>query len=56
MEKSKVIEAYRLGLLSFEECAQVLGMDNRQLHRILANFPENEVNTPFLRVGKGQAK
>ncbi|MFD0670412.1 hypothetical protein [Cohnella sp. GCM10027633] len=31
MDKRKVIAAYRRGLISVQECAQILGLDNVQL-------------------------
>jgi phage antirepressor YoqD-like protein len=31
MDKRKVIAAYRSGLISVQECAQILGVDNVQL-------------------------
>ncbi len=31
MDKRKVIAAYRRGLISVQECAQILGLDNTQL-------------------------
>lgn len=31
MDKRKVIAAYRRGLISVQECAQILGLDNIEL-------------------------
>lgn len=31
MEKQKVIEAYRRGLITLQECGQILGADKSQL-------------------------
>ena len=31
MDKRKVIAAYRRGLISVQECAQILGLDNVEL-------------------------
>jgi hypothetical protein len=31
MDKRKVITAYRRGLISVQECAQILGLDNVEL-------------------------
>ncbi|MFC5699893.1 hypothetical protein ACFPVX_01255 [Cohnella faecalis] len=31
MDKRKVINAYRRGLISAQECAQILGLDNVEL-------------------------
>ncbi|GIO11683.1 hypothetical protein J19TS2_12380 [Cohnella xylanilytica] len=31
MDKRKVIAAYRRGLISSQECAQILGLDNQDL-------------------------
>ncbi|WP_164472704.1 hypothetical protein [Cohnella candidum] len=35
MDKRKVIAAYRNGLISVQECAQILGVDNVQLIRLI---------------------
>ncbi|MFF2482164.1 hypothetical protein [Paenibacillus sp. NPDC058071] len=35
MDKRKVIAAYRSGLISIQECAQILGLDSRQMTRIV---------------------
>lgn len=40
MDKSKVIEAYLRGLLSLEECAQILGLDRQQIINMLESFVE----------------
>lgn len=37
MDKRKVINAYRRGFLTPQECAQVLGIERRQLDDLLAN-------------------
>jgi predicted HTH domain antitoxin len=31
MEKSKVIQAYRRGIINLQECAQILGIDSLQV-------------------------
>ncbi|MGO0061012.1 hypothetical protein ACTID9_13515 [Brevibacillus fluminis] len=35
MDKQKVIEAYRRGLITLQECGQILGADKTQLHDLL---------------------
>ncbi|WP_198524712.1 hypothetical protein [Paenibacillus phocaensis] len=39
MDKRKVIEAYRRGFLTPQECAQVLGIEGAHLQRMLEDFP-----------------
>ncbi|MGP0586884.1 hypothetical protein [Paenibacillus timonensis] len=39
MDKRKVIEAYRRGFLTPQECAQVLGIEGPHLKRMLEDFP-----------------
>jgi hypothetical protein len=40
MDKRKVIAAYRRGFISIQECAQIIGVDNGQMTRL--------VNDPML--------
>lgn len=40
MDKRKAIAAYRLGLITVQECAQVLGLDNAEL---LAGFGDARI-------------
>ncbi|MFS0722647.1 hypothetical protein [Paenibacillus sp. 1P07SE] len=35
MDKRKVVAAYRRGILSIQECAQILGVDSRHVTGIL---------------------
>lgn len=35
MDKSKVIAAYKLGLITIRECGQILGVEEMQLKRLL---------------------
>nr|WP_269431327.1 UPF0175 family protein [Paenibacillus algorifonticola] len=35
MDKRKVIQAYKLGIISIQECAQILGLDSSQLSGLL---------------------
>lgn len=35
MDKSKVIEAYRLGLINLQECGQILGTETSQLENLV---------------------
>ncbi|WP_018751405.1 hypothetical protein [Paenibacillus sanguinis] len=39
MDKRKVIEAYRRGFLTPQECAQVLGIESVHLKRMLEDIP-----------------
>ncbi|MCT2197067.1 hypothetical protein ACL02P_04745 [Paenibacillus sp. MB22_1] len=39
MDKRKVIEAYRRGFLTPQECAQVLGIEGSHLKVMLEDFP-----------------
>ncbi|WP_167746966.1 hypothetical protein [Cohnella luojiensis] len=43
MDKRKVIAAYRRGLISVQECAQILGLDNVEL---LGYMRESRVARP----------
>lgn len=36
MDKHKVIEAYRRGLITLQECGQILGADKSQLDDLVA--------------------
>lgn len=35
MDKRKVIAAYRRGLISIQECAQIIGVDSGQMSRLV---------------------
>ncbi|WP_168119154.1 hypothetical protein [Paenibacillus sp. HB172176] len=35
MDKRKVIAAYRRGFITIQECAQIIGVDNRQMTRLI---------------------
>jgi exonuclease VII small subunit len=35
MDKAKVIEAYRRGLISLQECGQILGAEKKQVHDLV---------------------
>ncbi|MBN2984306.1 MULTISPECIES: hypothetical protein [Cohnella] len=41
MDKRKVIEAYRRRLISSQECAQILGLDNVALIGFLRETPQS---------------
>ncbi|WP_173275278.1 hypothetical protein [Paenibacillus sp. NEAU-GSW1] len=41
MDKRKVINAYRSGIISIQECAQIIGLDSRQLSGLI-----NDVQMP----------
>ncbi len=36
MDKQKVIEAYRRGLITLQECGQILGTEKTQLYDLVA--------------------
>ncbi|MGE5703474.1 MAG: hypothetical protein ACM32O_13160 [Clostridia bacterium] len=36
MDKQKVIEAYRRGLITLQECGQILGTEKTQLHDLVS--------------------
>lgn len=35
MEKRKVIAAYRRGFITLEECAQIMGVDHKQMNQLV---------------------
>ncbi|GLX68974.1 hypothetical protein [Paenibacillus glycanilyticus] len=35
MDKRQVIHAYRSGIITIQECAQILGLDSRQLPNLM---------------------
>jgi plasmid maintenance system antidote protein VapI len=39
MDKRKVIAAYRRGFITIQECAQIIGVDSKQMNR-LVNDPK----------------
>ncbi|MFF2090106.1 hypothetical protein [Paenibacillus sp. NPDC058174] len=39
MDKRKVIHAYRSGYISIQECAQIIGLDSRQIPGLLSGMP-----------------
>jgi hypothetical protein len=54
MDKRKVIHAYRRGMISLQECAQILGIDSMQVMGVVnepmdidrsRNLPQQPVNT-----------
>ncbi|CAM3775900.1 hypothetical protein COLU111180_07740 [Cohnella lubricantis] len=45
MDKRKVIAAYRRGLISSQECAQILGLDNVDL---LGFMRETSIEPPIM--------
>ncbi len=52
MDKSKVIEAYKRGFLTIRECGQILGMEERQLQRLLAiEESKADFHPPSRRIG-----
>ena len=50
MDKRKVIAAYRRGLITVQECAQILGLDNVEL---LGHM--REPGAPISKAGKKQS-
>ncbi len=51
MDKRQVIIAYRRGFITIEECAQIIGVDNKQMTR-LVNDPLFVVDEYKLRSNK----
>jgi hypothetical protein len=45
MDKRKVIAAYRRGLLSVQECAQILGMDSPHMIKLVGDPPIPELKS-----------
>ncbi|MEK3881449.1 hypothetical protein [Paenibacillus sp. PL2-23] len=37
MDKRKVIAAYRRGLITIQECAQIIGVDSRQAAKLISD-------------------
>ncbi|GED30848.1 MULTISPECIES: hypothetical protein [Brevibacillus] len=52
MDKYKVIEAYRRGLITLQECGQILGAEKQQLDDLLrADHSRHSLGSnPFLMV------
>lgn len=42
MDKRKVIHAYQRGFLTLQECAQILGVERRQVESLLGSKSEEE--------------
>ncbi|MHA6530918.1 hypothetical protein [Paenibacillus sp. BAC0078] len=52
MDKSKVFEAYKRGFLTVRECGQILGIEERQLQRLLAiEESKADFDPPSRRIG-----
>jgi hypothetical protein len=54
LDKRKVIAAYRKGLLSLQECAQILGIDSFQLVGMVDDFKSKE--SPSAREKKASGR
>lgn len=54
MDKHKVIEAYRRGLITLQECSQILGADSSQLDDLvsLGTFRRLESKDGFIIADK----
>lgn len=52
MDKRKVIDAYRRGFITIQECAQIIGVDSKQMNR-LVNDPK--LINPEITLLKGQS-
>lgn len=50
MDKRKVIAAYKRGFITIQECAQIVGVDSRQIYR-LVNDPHLSVETRISEAG-----
>ena len=46
MDKRKVIAAYRRGLISVQECAQILGVDNTRLVGLMRDADTGRQGSP----------
>ncbi|MNI32461.1 hypothetical protein D3C73_863720 [compost metagenome] len=55
MDKRKVIEAYRRGFLTLQECAQVLGVEKAQLTGLLGNSEAEPKPSSALKSGSLRA-
>ncbi|MFX3633483.1 MAG: hypothetical protein ACE3L7_24340 [Candidatus Pristimantibacillus sp.] len=49
MDKRKVINAYRSGFISIQECAQILGVESKQMSE-LVNDPQLMNETTVVQV------
>ncbi|GIP52114.1 MULTISPECIES: hypothetical protein [Paenibacillus] len=48
MDKRKVIDAYRRGFLTLQECAQVLGVEKTHIIDLLDHTPNENQRGPLL--------
>ncbi|SDW30542.1 hypothetical protein [Paenibacillus sp. CF384] len=48
MDKRKVISAYKRGFITIQECAQILGIDTRQMNGLM-NDPQLNEDSDRLR-------
>lgn len=57
MDKYKVIEAYNYGLLTIEECAQILGTNKNQLIEIMEEKSGSTyfISNPYIQLQTEQA-
>lgn len=44
MDKRKVITAYRRGLITIQECAQILGIDSVQIMGLVNDHAQNDAS------------
>ncbi|MNP46028.1 hypothetical protein D3C76_1399990 [compost metagenome] len=51
MDKRKVIEAYRRGFLTLQECAQVLGVEKEQISGLLEYSKAEPKSSSALKPG-----
>ncbi|MBP1999542.1 putative DNA-binding ArsR family transcriptional regulator [Paenibacillus shirakamiensis] len=42
MDKRKVMVAYQRGFLTLHECAQILGVEGKQVHTLLKNASDTD--------------
>lgn len=59
MDKQVVIAAYRQGVISIVECAQIIGLDSLQMERILGEIKpvhETQINSMPNRVSSTGSK
>lgn len=47
MDKRKVIAAYQRGIITIQECGQILGMEDSQLNVLLDHSVQKQAGTDF---------
>jgi hypothetical protein len=47
MDKQKVIEAYRRGLITLQECGQIIGAEQKQLDDLVRSVLHSSHSRPY---------